>query len=602
MKKRQTKKDFYRKSRKIFEVSLIMMTIMFGYNNCGQQFKTEQNMPSSSLSSGSNGLGLTGDLCEDQILTLYASGYKPFVEQNCALCHSNGPGKGRFANSDLLTAFNDFNQIGYTKVSDNAISVNHNPPNSGPQHTQRINELRLEWQKGQQEYNTCKGTTATPVAQNIEDVITLETTSQVIPSLIMSETKMVNGVPTVIRDEKQIVWNDLQSQLTIIKSRVPQVPVISSALNKAKFGILVAKNRTSGGETYYTFRSPTLFDASTDLRVKGIHVKINGRLQKYPTTFKFIDTGVFALTKNDISGVISTGSLIIPGIFFPEDRVSFVFELIEPTVLPLPTLPPLVSIGTASYRTVGLKKYLDIPINLSKSVASPETVSLIIDQTPLCGAATAETVVTVNGTTCAPALFTQMCGSSACTAEDTKFSRARSIVGASYNRYDWDYRVLNNSTTFTPGELTKVITIELSSDLRKEANRALTVQLDKFSSGLTLGTTTTMTEVLVKSKNPNPSVYSFSVMMNPSTGVLGKNCVACHNSRDRSGNYDMTSYEDMINKGVLIPGNVASKMYRRMDKNDPNLENLTAMPLSGYLPSLEANAVKNWILFGAKND
>ncbi len=64
----------------------------------------------------------------------------------------------------------------------------------------------------------------------------------------------------------------------------------------------------------------------------------------------------------------------------------------------------------------------------------------------------------------------------------------------------------------------------------------------------------------------------------------------------------MTNYEDMIAKGVIIPGDVTSKMYRRMDKNDANLEGLTSMPLTGYLPSLEVNIVKSWILNGAKND
>lgn len=570
-----------------------MIVIMFGYNNCGQQFKTESNM--SLLSSGtSSGLGLTGYLCEDQLINLFSSGYHPFLQQNCALCHLNGPGKGRFANSDILAAFTDFNQIGYTKVSDNAINAGHNPPYSGPQHTQKINELRLEWQKGQEDYNKCKGVSANPVSEEIEDVVTLETTPIQIPNMNISTATM--------RDEKQIVWNDLQSQLNIIKSRVTAVPIISNATNKAKFGILVAKNQTSGGEPYYTFRSPTIYDANTDIHIKGIHVKINGRLQKYPTTFKFVDIGIYAKSKNDISGLISTGSMVIPGVFFPEDTVSFVFEVIEPTVLPPPALPPVINLGASTIRTVGRRSYLDIPVNLSKTVSSPETVSVSIDTTPLCGAPTSESIVTVNTTTCRPDFYNQMCANSACSADDKLFSRARSSVGTSYNRFDWDYKIINNSATFSVGELTKTISIEISNDIRHEANRALTVQIENLSAGLMLGTTTSITKVLVKSKNPIAPAASFSAMMNPSTGILGKNCVACHNSRDRNGNYDMTNYEDMIAKGVIIPGDVTSKMYRRMDKNDANLEGLTSMPLTGYLPSLEVNIVKSWILNGAKND
>lgn len=555
---KKLRKDVYRKSRKILEVSLIMMAIMFGYNNCGQQFKTGSGMTSSSESSSKSSLTLTGDLCEDQILTLFANSYHSFLKENCALCHSSGPGKGRFANPDTLIAYNDFFQIGYTKVSNNAISVNHNPPYTGPQHIQVINEFKLQWQKGQEDYASCKGVSNLPEAQNIQDVISLETVSKVIPTMDFGQSKKISY--------------NLVSELGIISGRAPSLPSIPGAM----LSILVGKNKTSGGDTYYTFSNPTLYGSSVDVRVKGIHIKINGRLQKYPTTFRFVDAGIPAGSKDDSSGLISTGSIVIPGVPFAEDQASLAFELIERTVVPPPPPPVTVSLGNATYRTVNGHRYADIPVNLSSISTVPITVS----------------VDTNEGSTGMP-----------------NYDRARGLISGTqtFYRFDWDYKFIGTtSATFLPLETSKTITVELSTDIRKEAKeRLLTLKIASVSSSASVGSPSSLNISIIKTTNPTPTigVPTYSELMESTTGILGQNCVKCHNSEKIEGGYNMTDYMGMTEKGVLNLANpVSSKMFRRMDADDPGNQNLSPMPLDGFMTQSQIRKVKQWISDGAKNN
>jgi hypothetical protein len=90
------------------------------------------------------------------------------------------------------------------------------------------------------------------------------------------------------------------------------------------------------------------------------------------------------------------------------------------------------------------------------------------------------------------------------------------------------------------------------------------------------------------------------------TGVLGTKCVRCHNSTMAAGGYDVTDYYRMIDRQVLIGGNIRSKMYQRMNGDDPAVVGLTPMPPpedGGFLRTDERVPVENWIMgAGARNN
>lgn len=62
----------------------------------------------------------------------------------------------------------------------------------------------------------------------------------------------------------------------------------------------------------------------------------------------------------------------------------------------------------------------------------------------------------------------------------------------------------------------------------------------------------------------------------------------------------------MIDRQVLIGGNVRSKMYQRMNGDDPAVVGLTPMPPpedGGFLSTDERVPVENWIMSaGARNN
>ncbi|MBK7961938.1 MAG: hypothetical protein IPK04_12520 [Bdellovibrionales bacterium] len=64
----------------------------------------------------------------------------------------------------------------------------------------------------------------------------------------------------------------------------------------------------------------------------------------------------------------------------------------------------------------------------------------------------------------------------------------------------------------------------------------------------------------------------------------------------------MTDYQLMLTRGILIPGDIQSKMYRRMNELDRVLSGLTPMPIDGSLDYRYIAPVSEWILNGAKNN
>lgn len=577
-------------------VASIGMLILF-FNNCKSSSENAMQLQSvgtpEPTASGPSQLptgptGATGTLCEQDIKNLYARGWQKFLFNNCSSCHSNGPGKGRFANPEVNLAYSEFELVGYTKVSSNATNPGHNAPYSGLHNTQIVNELKLEWMKGLQDYASCSGTTAAVPQEAQIEKINFRSTEQVI------------GLANA-GDRKVLTWN-VNTDLTRIKGTggVPTVP-------GARFSITVTRLLTGGGFTYYTFSSPTFHGATTDAHIEGVFINLNGLLLTYPTTFSFISKDIRMGTLNDLSGLISTGSLVAPKVVSPTDTVSISFIDIRSTVMPPPPPPTVANLGGA--RTVVVPKgtdFIDIDVTLTNPAVEPIIVT-VAENNDLCGTAgtitNSNTLFRVASTTCLPNVYAAICPGGTCVAAARDFGKARQDVGATFKRYDWDFKFPTSSVSFMVGESSKPLRVYFSKDIRREQNRVLTLDIASvLGSGVTIGANRTTQYVITKHDNPIPSgsTLTFSELMNPTSGILGQNCTACHNSTDLAGNYDMTDHELMIRNGVLIPGDITSKMYLRMHPTPEFLGK--PMPLNGFLTQDKILEVELWIRGGALNN
>lgn len=566
---------------------LALGTLTLSYNNCAMKAEVapgdENKTESSSVSTPSSG----EDLCEDDLLRVFANGYHKFLKENCSVCHSTGPGKGRFANADAKIALEDFSQIGYSKVSTNATSSTHNPPYSGPQHIQTVNDLKFGWQKGQEDFARCKGSVDLPPSSvPVEDLITYELKAQVVPVMNFNE-------------EKEMTWIVNQDLFRIDgTNELPNLP-------NAKVSLKIAKHKTGGNDEYYTLRAPTLWDSQVDAHIKGLHAKINGVLLKNPTTFKFVDRDIRAGSKNDASGVITTGALVIPGKTFDVDKISIVIEDLKAVKLPDPK-PPITAQFSGSLAqlapTTG-DRIVNIDVTLSEAPVDPVSVSVVEDSAKICNSDDPVDLTTKAG--CLPSVVSLVCPTADPTcAAGLNLLKARSIVGTTYNRYDWDYRFQSSTLIFFPGETKKTIQVRFSKDIRKENNRLLSLKLELGLGDIVLGGNSSKHFVIQKVNNPTPpiGVARYQDLMHPKNGILFTNCIECHNSTKREGQYDITNYDEMVERGVLVPGSTTSKMFRRINPTDSEWSNLLGMPRKGPMEDPYIRAVQKWIEAGAPNN
>lgn len=564
------------------------VTVVF-FNNC--KGKSEGALELQSLngttSDNGSGTGTSTGICEDDLKNLFARSWQPFLKTNCTICHSNGPGKGRFANADKEIAYADFMQIGFTKISSNAVNPTHNPPYTGVQHTEAVNSLKVEWQTGLIENAKCTGDPSAGPTETQAQKITLKSTDQTIGLA-------ADG------DKKVITWT-INSDLSRVKGTeaAPNIP-------GGKISMTVTRLKNASGATYYDFSSPILHGASVDTRVQGIFVNLNGFLLAYPTTFSYVDKSVRMGSANDVTGLLSIGTLVAPKVILPTDTVSLSF--INISQVTLPPAPPPITVNLATAKNIVVPKgkdFIDVTLTLSSPAVEPVVVTLA-ENSDLCGTAAtyanSNTLFKVVSATCLKDVYDTICPGGTCAADAKDFGRAKSVVGATWNRFDWDYKFPVNSVTFSLGESSKTIRVYFSTNIRHEKNRVLTLEISSALGSVIIGSNKTTNFIINKYDNPVPagSILTLSELMNESAGILGQNCVKCHNSAKIAGGYDMTDYDWMIRNRVVVPNDVNSKMYVRMHDTGNTL--VKPMPFDGFLPAPMVLEVERWLLNGALNN
>lgn len=545
---------------------LLMILIAVSFNNCSDQYLSK--IESKQLKSTDN-LNSIVDLCKETEDSLFQKGYHNFLSTTCKNCHISGPGKGNFADPNPTAAFNGFKMLGYDKISRYAVSDSHNSPFTGTHNVEIVNELKLQWQTFLTQQASCGNSDVTNPNQSIEyQFITSEKNLPSITSKI--ETVNINGTQTTLTtfERKQLKWLLSTELFPLSKTSIPN-------LVNVEFTITVTGFQTSTGERALLITSPTIKTANQSLSIEGMKVKLNGFVNKYSSTYNNLSENIY----QNSSAMISAGSSVFVGNFSEKDKISIEFGSIKEIQMSAPPPPALV-------------QFTQTQFTVQKSNQGFSN-KVIFD-------------VEVIGTSFSPInLSIRPIESSKYSSRETE---ARFILGNDgRNRFDWDYQfdtIMNGNILISPTQKKSSFAIIFSDDERFESTRTLKLEISSVL-GAQVGTKNTLTVSIPNYATAPPNgIPTFSQLMSKS-GILNMNCVKCHNSVSKMGGYDMTNYQDMVNRRIIIPGDPVGnnhKMYRRMNADAPNIEGLQPMPLDQFLTRDLVQLVEQWILNGAKNN
>lgn len=536
--------NFVRLGLKILMLSLLVLLPM-SYNSC----------QSSHNQSNSVDLLSNGDPCD--LKSFFERSYYPFLQTNCKNCHvSSGQGKGVFADSNLDNAYASFEIIGYSKISRHATDPSHKPPYTGSQHSQAVAALDSSWVKALEESEICKSGGITVPTIQFDDSKWLHTKSVPIGMLTVGATTVVSW--TLSQDF-------LNTGVTL--------PVLSGAQFKLRISVKEVLN-----EPYYMITNPILdlTNASSDVILQGLRIKVNGRFIGSETSFQSLHAEA---RKGEGRGVIlSSGVVSALGNLKVTDVVAVAFERVEAVSLPPPPAPVTARFRANSFRPTSESGVYDVFVDLSDAVP---------DKAVIVG-------LEVDGSSNATPLSSGL------------MIRNEDGVDVLINNFNWDYKLSATSLTFLPNETSKKVTIEVADDQRFDL-QAGQEEFVKLRIGAVSGAVVDSTRALYTftfpdndpAPDPNRTVLTFTDLMNPG-GVFYQYCIKCHNSVDKKGGYDITDYREMINDGVLLPTDyLNSEMYIRLNVDTPDFP---IMPFQGGLATFERRKVEDWLKAGAKND
>lgn len=538
--------------------------LALAFNNCGKG-----KSPNADLASGGLDTRNVADVCNETEINVFSRGYHQFLKETCKNCHISGPGKGTFASPDINAGFSGFQMLGYDKISQYAVSENHNPPYTGSHNLEIINALRLQWQTFQRDKMACSGSSSGAVSEIFTPKY--ESTVQSIPQIFShTEIVKVNNIDTkiVTFDRKTMTW-DLGKQLIALTTKA--VPTLIDV----QLSVTVTGYQIPSGETAYLFSLPMLKVGRTSLHVKGLNFRLNGFAIGYATTFKKLELNVYQNT----TALLSPGSLVSVGAPGPSDTLALQLGDIEIIDMAQPPPPPAVQFKLASFNVEPDQTGPNRPVTVEVEVVgdNPEAISVGVNVASSTSYAAGET----------PASY---------------------IVGVGQNRFDWDYKfdpATSTSLNFKSFQKTASFNLIFSNDERFDVDKVIRLEIGT-PFGAVLGTNKVL-RITLPNRNPPYSgvAPTFSLMMNPNSGIMGTRCVKCHNSVQKQGGYDMTDYQEMVTKGVIVPGDptlMNHKMYRRTNADAPNLEGLQSMPLDGFLPASEVRYINDWLKAGARNN
>lgn len=526
--------------RKYIGLGLISgMLVAVLFNNCSPEHAGNSNDQFSVL----NEVVFNACAFSDE-MDLFAKTYHPFLNSRCSNCHiEGGEGKGTFASSGLLVAYNAFSVVGYEMVSEFATNPGHKPPYTGTDNQPQIDLLKQQWVKGLENILECKSG-GTPVDPNPVD----ETTRLLTKSIGINAP--TNGTVT-------ITW-DLNADILDKGTPLPVVPGAQLSLRVRRYNL--------GPKPIYEISLPSVKGSTgTDFRIQSLLVALNGKIVPNQTTFRYIDEGIYQ--GSDV--VLAPGSMVVDGPISETDVIAISIGKLETTILPPPPVLPTVSFQLTNQNVVenGMAT-----VNLVLSAAHSQYVSATV------GILTTGANLAANRR-----------------SQRINFNNMPKEV----DRWDWDYSVDTLAVVFAPGETVKPISIRVANDERDEPNENVPLTITSVVNAKKSATAANAIVTITDDDAPYTGTAPTRTQLMQTTGILFQNCMECHNSDDNRGGYNLSDYDLMISTGVLVPGDVSSKMFVRMNSE---VSGIRPMPLNGLLDSTLRRQVERWILDGARNN
>lgn len=568
-------KNFVRIAKKflrLFAMTSVLVVPVI-YNNCSPRHKESSFGFLSGLS-----LGDCSTASEEELFT---QTYHPFLVQNCSTCHVAGEvGAGSFASPAPQEGFDAFAVTGFTRISEYATNPTHKPPYTGTKHSSIVNTLQERWIEGLRYLEECQVLTENPFLENQDD-----------PKRISTIEKKI--VPN--RDAPQtITWKLDEELIDNPNATMPELP-------QATFSMDIQVVYRPGSITYVISR-PRINSPRVDVHLKSLLVKINGQAAPAQRTFFYLTREIRAWNSDHpdfnksnanelrrINNLVSDGALVVDVPVTGSEMISVNFAELIATTLPPREEFPIVNFEQAKLSDTQEDGIVEVKVKLSK--AWSELAVATIDFGP-------------------DTLAREEC----CTSIQNNDGDTITI-----DNFDRDFEVLDNAAVgfspqgntgvmrlnFSPGETEKSLRFKIIPDTREELDETIHLRLrESESTKLQVSTdvsrpSETQFNIIDNDQPYTGTARTFSQLMGPG-GVLNTYCIRCHNSVDNRGGYDMTNYEQMINEGIITPGDTNSLMYLRMNTDDGILD---PMPLDGLITEIQKRRqVEDWIKAGAENN
>ncbi|MEO0336947.1 MAG: hypothetical protein AAF202_11155 [Pseudomonadota bacterium] len=222
--------------------------------NCGQT--ASHSTALSSLQCGNSDL-LSN--CEKKQLQAFEKSFYPFLKKKCSTCHSNGPGIGKFANSNAVQAWIDFSSIGKVKIIDQALNASHQPGYTGPSNQSAI--------------------------QNADEAYSLEESAFALCQSQSQQSCELGGSryglktkPKGMKYSEQ--WNTMEYDYPL--DFVEPVEEFNGKVTQ--FSIQYRLYNNNGKTVGYQLRRPKL-KTTEDMKVEGLRIDYNFEIDPYLTTY-----------------------------------------------------------------------------------------------------------------------------------------------------------------------------------------------------------------------------------------------------------------------------------------------------------------------------
>jgi hypothetical protein len=509
---------------------------------------------------------------------LFSKTYWPFTRTQCASCHvEGGKGKGVIASGSVAAAFSAFSFAGYDNVNRHALDPGHHYPYSGSQNQESIDLLNRQWPMGLENIAACKGGAVGPdPTTGIDESTRIET-------IYKGINAPADGTPTSVVFDLSKELND--------KNGTVVLPQVGSALLKIN-----VKRKVLGMGLYYEFYDPSLTAAGTDVRIKSLLIKINGKLVGAQTTFRYVDSGVYA----GQTEFLAPGAMIIDGTVAATDAVAISIGSLEPVVLPPPPPKPTVSFSQLTYSVCETASVTDLSICRSGKNGQPGPGGLSSYGNAYVGLTVRLDSPSVSFVTVSLRINEANVPANLLASNRKSMTISFNGVTQIVDRWDWDYMIPSLNVYFQPGETTKFVTMVLSNDQRFEDDEEVKVSIASAANANIDGLKgSTVVQIVDDDPAESPLAMKFSSLMQPG-GILYDNCLECHNSNDNRGGYNLSDYDLMIFSDVLRPSvPMQSLMYVRMNSVAPGID---PMPLQGLLSTTDRGKVEQWIQNGARNN